>query len=580
MSSLNSFNNGLDSEQLEQNSVKSSLVNTLKSVTVKPFGGVGDWDKVSLTGSCTRVRIAREWSKPIYILIDFWIHQWWDESTSIEMNSRLDFNPKKIDWVILTHAHLDHIGRLPMLVWDDSRSFDWSIFANNVTAALTRISLEDSAKIMEENYNAAQSRITRLRSMLNRQLSELRDLELALDNWFKKKVKKSRIKKISEIRSSSSKSQIEERISEIKTLLEEYWINENSDIADVFSWKLKNLEAKVLYSIEDVYKIYSKIVKTPMYKRKEIFPWVYLRFFDAAHIIGSCQVVLEIDKWDWTTFNMWFSWDVWRFFDPWFLWQPDVPNIPLNYYQIESTYWNRLHSNKKEDRDKLVSKINNLRARWWKVVIPCFMIQRLQDLAMVLIEMMESWEIPKMPIYYDWAYIDRINDIFLNSDNENYKNLASKYLVPVQESETDSNKFLSANWPCILLSPSWMMHWWSVTKYVKPVLSDPNNALFFVWYQAEWTTWRKILEWLKSFDLPWVWYVDIKSQIESFWSFSWHWDQDDLVFLMSELWLRTQSNVFVNHWDKGSSQDALIEALSQNWINSKPFELWKTYKVY
>lgn len=57
------------------------------------------------------------------------------------------FDPKNIDAVILTHAHLDHCGRLPKLY---ANGYNGPIYATDATIDLAKIVLEDSYFIMEE----------------------------------------------------------------------------------------------------------------------------------------------------------------------------------------------------------------------------------------------------------------------------------------------------------------------------------------------------------------------------------------------------------------------------------------------
>jgi metallo-beta-lactamase family protein len=60
--------------------------------------------------------------------------------------------PGTIDWVVLTHAHLDHTGYLPRLV---SSGFRGPIFANATTQELCALLLPDSAHLMEEDTDHA-----------------------------------------------------------------------------------------------------------------------------------------------------------------------------------------------------------------------------------------------------------------------------------------------------------------------------------------------------------------------------------------------------------------------------------------
>jgi glyoxylase-like metal-dependent hydrolase (beta-lactamase superfamily II) len=64
----------------------------------------------------------------------------------------LPVNPSSINWVILTHAHIDHTGYLPRLVRD---GFDGPIYATKATADLLGILLPDSARLQEEDADYA-----------------------------------------------------------------------------------------------------------------------------------------------------------------------------------------------------------------------------------------------------------------------------------------------------------------------------------------------------------------------------------------------------------------------------------------
>src|SRR5579872_4797823 len=58
------------------------------------------------------------------------------------------FNPANLTAVFVTHAHLDHCGKLPMLVF---KGFNGKIYMTSATEALIALNLTDAAKIEQES---------------------------------------------------------------------------------------------------------------------------------------------------------------------------------------------------------------------------------------------------------------------------------------------------------------------------------------------------------------------------------------------------------------------------------------------
>lgn len=81
------------------------------------------------------------------VLLDCGMFQGLGEHTE-DMNEHFGFNPKKVDHLILSHAHIDHCGLIPRLV---SEGFEGNIFCTSATMDLARILLLDSAKIQMQD---------------------------------------------------------------------------------------------------------------------------------------------------------------------------------------------------------------------------------------------------------------------------------------------------------------------------------------------------------------------------------------------------------------------------------------------
>lgn len=88
-----------------------------------------------VTGSCHYLRVNDK-----NILVDYGMEQ----GTQVFENCELPVDAAMIDYILLTHAHIDHSGMLPFLY---SRGFRGNIYATDATADLCSIMLRDSAHI-------------------------------------------------------------------------------------------------------------------------------------------------------------------------------------------------------------------------------------------------------------------------------------------------------------------------------------------------------------------------------------------------------------------------------------------------
>ncbi len=79
-----------------------------------------------------------------------------EEENDFEKNSEWHIDPKKIDVLVLSHAHIDHTGRVPKLVKD---GFKGKIYSTHATRSLCAIMLLDSAMIQEKDAEYHNARV-------------------------------------------------------------------------------------------------------------------------------------------------------------------------------------------------------------------------------------------------------------------------------------------------------------------------------------------------------------------------------------------------------------------------------------
>lgn len=127
-----------------------------------------------VTGSCHLVRVG-----DYRILLDCGLFQ--GSRRAEERNrSPFAFDPKTIDAVVLSHAHIDHSGRLPMLV---KHGFRGPIYTHKATRELCDIMLKDSAILNERDTEHENRRRERRGDALIEPLYSLADAVAAVKQF-------------------------------------------------------------------------------------------------------------------------------------------------------------------------------------------------------------------------------------------------------------------------------------------------------------------------------------------------------------------------------------------------------------
>jgi len=106
----------------------------------------------AVTGSCHLLE-----AEGLRLLVDCGLYQGRRELVD-ENRAPFGFPPGEVDFLLLSHAHLDHCGRIPLLV---KQGFSGEIIATAATRELARLVLLDAAHLQEEDARRAERRTQR-----------------------------------------------------------------------------------------------------------------------------------------------------------------------------------------------------------------------------------------------------------------------------------------------------------------------------------------------------------------------------------------------------------------------------------
>jgi len=113
-----------------------------------------------VTGSCHQLHIDKDNS----ILIDCGLFQGNEAETENEEHLAINFDISTVKALIITHCHIDHVGRIPYLL---AAGFKGPIYATTATAALLPLVIEDALKVgVTRNRTIIKACLKRLKNQL------------------------------------------------------------------------------------------------------------------------------------------------------------------------------------------------------------------------------------------------------------------------------------------------------------------------------------------------------------------------------------------------------------------------------
>jgi len=311
----------------------------------------------------------------------------------------------------------------------------------------------------------------------------------------------------------------------------------------------KHTPALPLYTLEEAQDCLQYFKRVAIEKTTQLSSELSFRFVHAAHILGSCmaEVMLATNG---RNRRLLFTGDVGRVRDSQVAPGKVVHSGPqegesADVLVMESTYGNRQHPDT-DPRPELASLIRETVERGGSIVVPAFAVERTQKFIFMLKELMESGQVPRVPVYCDSPMAIKAVEIFLKHSEEytlQAADLIKKYGSPLEwpgftfaQTAEQSKKINDSHFPSIIISSSGMVTGGRILHHLAQRLPDPRNLVIFIGFQAPGTRGAIIkgrAEEVKIFGD----FVPIRAQVAALEQFSDHADPPELLE-----WLRT----FVN----------------------------------
>ena len=455
-------------------------------------------------------------------------------------NRDFNFAADKIESVVLTHAHFDHCGLLPVLT---KNGYGGSIFATPATRDLANIVMMDSARI------------------------QARDAEFLLKQA-KKKGEKFSWKPL------FSENDCVKAANQIITL----GYNRKMYVApDV---QIEFFDAGHILGSSLVSFTITGQRRNPVSNRTSggfgisgrrfwhrLFGNSKLQVKSQEEEIGSATRGAPSDE-----IRVLYTGDLGRKNKP--IIRDPATNMPApDYIFMESTYGNRLHEEPENALRQLEKVVRRAVDTKGKIIIPTFAIERAQELVYFLHLLVDKKKIPQIPIYMDspmavnatgiyqlhhQCYDEATKEVFLSHHKNPFGFNSMNFVQSVDESKELNKK----EGPMIILSADGMCEAGRILYHLANNISDPKNIICIVGYMSENTLGRKILDGNKEVKILGDYY-QVNAEVVNIDSFSAHADYQESLDWLNSIDTSRLKKIFLVHGEK-NGQEHMKKFLEDN----------------
>ena len=357
------------------------------------------------------------------------------------------YEATSVDALLLTHAHLDHCGRIPALV---KAGYNGPIHATPGTLDLTEIVLRDAAKLQDE----AEARWLRHHpeAAASAEASDTVDEETAVEQ---------------------DDPGMPARLRQAKP-------------------EAQTMSRAALYHAPDVDATVALFRPVQYEEALQVVPGVTATFHDAGHILGSAIIELTVTNGGQAT-TIIFSGDLGRSDTP--ILRDPTPISHADYVLVESTYGNREHGPMAQAIEDLAAAVTEVAGGKGVLLVPSFAIGRTQEVVWELDRLLRDNRIPHLPLFLDSPMASRASDVYMRHPEDYDEETAAlirsgssplEYPGEQFTNDAEQSKAIRTNpKPFMIVASSGMLTGGRILHHLKDFLPDPASMLLFIGYQGQ-----------------------------------------------------------------------------------------------
>jgi len=471
------------------------------------------------------------------VLIDCGMFQG-SPNESIRNRVPFDFEPAELDAVLLTHAHLDHCGLLPLLV---KAGYAGPIHATAGTIELATLVLLDSGKLHEEFAKRDarwEKRHPAEAAVEDREDADAFAAAIALAESGAAGEAGAADVTGGVVPTGDGGEHVPTTVEPVRDpAMPSTWPRDPEADLRAQPPALEVDLDEPLYTAKDAENSLASFQGVGYGEEIEVAPGVHALFVDAGHILGSAIIRLRVtDEEGGEERVIVCSGDLGR------------PNTPIlrdptrmtdaDYVLVESTYGGREHEPENEAIRILAETIRMVSDAGGVLLVPSFAIGRTQEVVWELDRLIERGEIPLLPLYLDSPMASKASDIYRNHPDY-YDEETAKLLregdtpldYPNQIVTRDvkqSQAIARAPRPYMIVASNGMLTGGRVVGHLRNLIDDPKATILFVGYQGEGTLGAHLQAGAKEVKLDGQ-IRRVRCQTRSISGFSAHADESELL---------------------------------------------------